>query len=123
MRADRRTMLKGAAALVAVPLASGTAMGAPRLVIFDSRVTESAAFAARMAGAHIDLALEHETLWAALRGYRGNIGAVQGLTGWSDWVAVRGELEARGLRLASEEPVAAPISGKAHLFHWSMKSR
>jgi hypothetical protein len=123
MRADRRTMLKSAAALVAVPLVGGTAMAAPRMVVFDSRVPESSAFAARMAGARIDLAEAHQTHWVALRGYRGDIGTVEGLTGWSDWIAVRGELEARGLRLASEAPVAAPLSGKAHLFRWSMKSR
>jgi hypothetical protein len=123
MRSDRRTMLKGAAALVAVPIAAGAAVAAPRLVVFDSRMPESAAFAARMTGARIDLARAHETHWAALRGYRGDIGAVEGLTGWSDWIAVRGELEARGLRLGREDRVAAPISGKAHLFRWSMKRR
>ena len=116
-------MLKGMAALVAVPLAGGAAKARPRLVVFDSRVLESAAFAAGMAGTHIDLASAHETRWAALRGYRGTIGAVEGLSGWSDWIAVRGELEARGFRLGSEDRVAAPLSGKAHLFRWSMKRR
>ena len=123
MRADRRTLLKGAAALVAVPLAGGAALATPRLVVFDSRVPESASFAARMAGIRIDLARAHETLWVGLRSYRGDIGAVEGLTGWSDWIAVRGEFEGRGLRLGSEDRVAAPLSGKAHLFRWSMKSR
>ena len=123
MRADRRTILKGAAALVAVPLAGGAALAMPRLVVFDSRVSESASFAARMAGTRIDLAGAHETLWAGLRGYRGDIGTVEGLTGWSDWIAVRGELETRGLRLGREDQVAAPLSGKAHLFRWSMQRR
>ena len=116
-------MLKGAAALVAVPLGGGVALATPRLVVFDSSVPESVSFAARIAGTRIDLARAHETLWSDLRGYVGDIDAVEGLTGWSDWIAVRGELEARGLRLGSEIRAAAPLSGKAHLFRWSMTGR
>lgn len=116
-------MLKGTAALIAVPLAGGAAMAMPPLVVFDSSVPESVSFAARIAGTRIDLARAHETLWADLRGYRGDIDAVEGLTGWSDWIAVRGELETRGLRLGSEIRADAPLSGKAHLFRWSMKRR
>ncbi len=116
-------MLKGTAALVAVPLLGGATLATPCLVVFDSRVPESAAFAASLAGTRIDLARAHETLWADLRGYVGDIGAVEGLTGWSDWIVVRGEFEARGFRLGSEDRVTALLSGKVHLFRWSMKRR
>jgi hypothetical protein len=49
-----------------------------------------------------------------------NIVRIVGLTGWGDWVVVRGFLEERGFRLRSEAQVAAPLSGKTHLFRWEM---
>lgn len=127
IRLNRRTVLKGTATLGAaasVPLAATMAQAAVRLVVFDSSIAESASFASSLAGGHrLDLADAHTTQWAALRGALPQVSAVEGLTGWSDWIAVRGELQARGLRLSSEMPVAAPLSGKAHLFRWSMMAR
>ena len=132
MGLDRRTVLKGTAlagAAAGVPLAANAAASAvagksATLVIFDSRIAESADFAARYTAAHrIDLAEAQQTRWAALRGELPPVGAVEGLTGWSDWITVRGELESRGLRLAGESPVKAALSGKAHLFRWSLKAR
>ncbi|WP_091148994.1 hypothetical protein [Novosphingobium sp. CF614] len=123
---DRRTVLKGTAALAAAaPLAVGTAQGmtARRLIVFDSRLPESASFAAGVAGQRFDLARAHETQWAELRGDLPEVGGVEGLIGWSDWTAVRGELESRGFRRTSEARIAAPLSGKANLFRWSMMKR
>jgi hypothetical protein len=132
MGVNRRMVLKGSAlvgAAAGMPLAANAAASAvtgksATLVIFDSRIAESADFAAHHTAAHrIDLAEAHHTRWAALRGDLPPVGAVEGLTGWSDWITVRGELETRGLRLAGESPVKAALSGKAHLFRWSLKAR
>jgi hypothetical protein len=123
MRLDRRTMLKGAGlagAAVAVPV-----MAAPitRLVVFDSRIAESVAFARTQTGfARIDIADQDATQWRAVR----DLGAqarIEGLTRWSDWVALRGELQARGARQIDERRIAAPLSGRDHLFRWSMAAR
>lgn len=124
-RVDRRAMLKGSVVLgaaAAVPL--GTARAEARLVVYDSRIPESLDFARAQPGGHLlDLAHAHQTQWAELRGHLPEVGMVEGLTGWSDWIAVRGELEARGLRLAAEDRIAAPLSSRTHLFRWSMKGR
>ncbi|MEZ5744792.1 MAG: hypothetical protein R3D89_13990 [Sphingomonadaceae bacterium] len=126
-RIDRRTMLKGTAtvgAVVAVPLAGSAANAATRLVVFDSGIAESQAFAGATQGVQaIDVAREHGALWAGLRGRLPQAAEIEGLTGWSDLVAIRSELERRGMRLVSQAPVSAPLSGKAHLFRWSMQRR
>ena len=126
-RVTRRTLLKGSAtlgAVAAVPMSSGTAQPASRLVVFDSAIAESRGFAADMQRGHqLDLASEHQGGWKQLRAGLPPVEQIEGLTGWSDLVAVRSEFEARGLRLESQRPVAAPLSGKAHLFRWSMKAR
>ena len=129
MALDRRTLLKGSATLgaaAAAPLAASAAAEAAttRLIVFDSRIAESRSFAAAQPGTlRLDLADAHDTHWAALRRDLPAVTRVEGLTGWSDWIAVRGELETRGLRLAGESPVKAPLSGRAHLFRWSLKAR
>lgn len=124
---DRRTLLKGAAvasAAGALPLAAEAAAPVVRLVVYDSRIAESRDFAAGIAAAHrLDLAAAHDSQWAGLRGALPAVTRIEGLTGWSDWVAVRGELEARGLRTSAEDRVSAPLSGKAHLLRWSMQAR
>ena len=118
MKADRRAVLKGGAVLSAaagLPLAASAA--APALTVYDSRLPESAAFArTRNGGRQIDLASANlRALPAATR--------IEGLTGWSDWIDLRGELELRGLRVVAEDRVAAPLSGRAHLFRWTMQAR
>lgn len=127
MRIDRRTMLRGSAlagAAVAIP-ASAAAMAAaePHFIVFDSRIAESADFGRTKAGAAaLDLAGADADQWRALRALSGHA-RIEGLTRWSDWVAVRGVLEEKGLRLAGEMRADAPISGRDHLFRWSMMSR
>jgi len=121
---DRRTVLKGAVVAGAAPLIAGAAAPARTLLVFDSRLPESLAFARHLGAVHrLDLAGAHASQWADLRGELPAVTRIEGLTGWSDWVAVRGELEARGLRLTAEDRVSAPLSGKAHLLRWTMQAR
>lgn len=121
MRPDRRTVLKGSALLAAAPVLVGMTDRASRLIVFDSGVPESTAFASGKAGRRFDLAQAHATRWSAIREDRPGLNLVDGLTGWSDWIGLRGELEAKGFRLDREERVAAPLSGMAHLFRWTMR--
>lgn len=113
----RRGVLKGGAltsAAVAVP-AGAAALRQAGLVVYDSGITESRAFA-RSAGVvrQLDLAEEHQTRFAAVRAGLPKGRSIEGLTTWSDWVALRSELESQGWRLAFEAP-----SGK--LFRWAMQ--
>ena len=128
MRIDRRRVLKGGAlagAAAAMPATVHAAASAatPTLVVFDSSFAESAHFAgmARLStSAALDLAAPAG--WATLR-TQAAPARVEGVTRWSDWVAARGLLEERGLRLVSETRASAPISGATHLFRWTMAAR
>ncbi|MFY8196436.1 MAG: hypothetical protein ACOVKV_15280 [Novosphingobium sp.] len=123
MRLTRRTMLKGGAlvgsAAASPAIASAAVLTAP-VVVFDSRIPESSAFAATaFAAPGIDIA-------SGLVSARKSIGKAQivtGLTRWSDWTVIRGLLEAQGLRLKEEVRQASPISGRTHLFRWTMAAR
>lgn len=121
---DRRTLLKvGAAGGLAVATPAAAAMGQATVILYDSRIPEALAFARTTAhSGAIDLYREHHTHFADLRS-GAHPRRIEGLTRWSDWVAIRGELEAQGFRLVSEAPVAAPASGRGHLFRWSMRRR
>ncbi len=124
MRTDRRSLLKAGAVVSAIS-AAPVAMAAQRhrsIAMFDSRIPESVAFA-RSSGAagEIDLYREHHTHFAALRAGQ-HPATIEGLTGWGDWVAVRGELEAQGYRVAAEEAIKSR-TGRTHLFRWTMKAR
>ncbi len=119
MQVSRRAMLKGGAlatSAIALP-ALAMEMQAVPLVIFDSRIPESLAFASTQVGLRsIDLAQGTEAAWRAL----GNPSHVTGLTRWSDWTVLRGALEEQGLRADKESRTSAPLSGREHLFRWSM---
>lgn len=120
---DRRTMLKGAGLVGAAVAVPGMAAPLSRLIVFDSRIPESTAFASAQAGfARIDMADQDVTQWRAVRELATEA-RVEGLTRWSDWVALRGELQGRGLRLITERRSMAPLSGRDHLFRWSMAAR
>jgi len=74
----------------------------PHVIVFDSQKPASRAFAHDQGGTRrIDLALERGRNWSGVRAVRKQ-GPVAGLTSWNDYVAARGWLEERGLRLASE---------------------
>jgi hypothetical protein len=116
MRTDRRGVLKGGAlagAVAAVPVAVRAAE-AVAVVVYDSRLAESASFAG---GRGIDLARRslreaHAMLAGAAR--------VEGLTRWSDWTVLRGLLEEQGLR---QMFLSAPLSGHDGLLRWGMAAR
>ncbi|WP_062346617.1 twin-arginine translocation signal domain-containing protein [Novosphingobium sp. CCH12-A3] len=122
MRVSRRSMLKGSAlagAVAATPAVAAMASPVP-LVVFDSRIPESAAFAAaKDTQRAIDLALGAADVARAIKFPQ----VVTGLTRWSDWTALRGVMEAQGLRLSEEIRAAAPLSGRTHLFLWTMTAR
>lgn len=122
MRVSRRSMLKGSAlagAVAATPAMAAMARPVP-LVVFDSRIPESAAFAAGLARDRtVDLARGSVEAARAIKFPQ----VVTGLTRWSDWTALRGVMEAQGLRLSEEIRAAAPLSGCTHLFLWTMTAR
>lgn len=132
MRSDRRDVLKAgvlaglagvlpAAASAAVTGARGSAgagrgtSAAPGLVVYDSRIPESRRFA-QVQG--LDLAHGY----AALLAHPG-CARIEGLTRWSDYVALRGHFGDRGMRVMREDKIEAPLSGKTHLFRWTMVAR
>ncbi len=114
MNISRRTILKGAGAIgAASALPAFAAEPTPGLIVFDSRIPESRAFAAGKNAVLIDVAHEDKSFWRNLRSVPA--GQVAGLTTWSDWVVVRGYLEEQRLRLRSE----ARVDNSA-LFKWRM---
>lgn len=118
---SRRSLLKAgalASAAAAVPAGAAALRGRFAVLVYDSRVPESLAFArTASAAAAIDLAAEHATRFAKLRAPLPAGHAVEGLTRWSDWTALRRELARQGLRVAAEAPSAAG------LVRWTMRPR
>ncbi len=116
---SRRNVLKGAAVAgvaTAVPLGAA-ALGERRLVVYDSRLPASLAFARTVPSAYsVDLAEAHATRFAVLRQALPKGLIVEGLTRSSDLIALRHELGRQGLRLSSE----AAVGG---LFRWTMRPR
>jgi hypothetical protein len=113
-------MLRGVAAVSAVasvPVGAATLRGAG-LVVYDSEIAGSRAFA-RGAGfaPKLDLAEEHRARFATLRTGVPQAKLIEGLTRWSDWVALRSELESQGWRLAFE----ARSGKRGELFRWTMR--
>jgi len=124
MRTTRRGLLKGSAlagAAVGLPMGAQAAAMAPALVVFDSRLAESADYARSAAALqHLDLAqISPRDAHKAMAG----AGRIEGLTRWSDWTVLRGLLESDGLRRAGEARLAAPLSGHDGLWRWSMAAR
>jgi hypothetical protein len=120
MSVSRRSVLKGAATISAASTLPAFARPAPpALIVFDSRIPESCAFA-KGATLRLDIVGLDASRWVALRRELPETLQISGLTGWSDWVVARGLLEERGFRLRSETWTPAPMSRKAHLFRWEM---
>lgn len=103
MKVSRRNLIKAGAVTAVAATAAGRSAAAerPALVVYDSRLPESVAFATSMGGLKLDVAHEDRNFWATLRAGAPD-GRVVGLTRWSDLVVVRGELEAQGKRLKAE---------------------
>jgi hypothetical protein len=115
MKASRRGLLKAGVlglAAGATPALAVAGKG-PSVLIYDSRLPASRAFAATATGvAKVDVAHQDRTFWRTLRGARID-GTITGMTGWSDLVIVRGLLEEQGKRLRSE-------TRHGMLFRWEM---
>lgn len=116
----RRRELLGGAALLGAAGAVGLSRvlprdHGPRIVVFDGSRDASRAFA-KAGGAvqRIDLAEEARTNWRALRSIERGL-PVAGYTGWTAYVAARGWLEERGLRLVSET-----VDRRRGLIAWTM---
>lgn len=113
----RRGLLKAGAvagAAVAVP-AGAMALNGAATVVHDSRVPESRAFARMAGGAMLDLADQHGQRFAAIRAGLPK-GRIEGLTRWSDFVALRRELYRQGFRVTAERRSGV-------LIRWSMAAR
>lgn len=98
----RRQVIKGMALMAPLGAVAAVIDGPlPRrpdaLVVFDSDHATSREFAGSAVCA-IDLVDERTGRWAQLR-HATPTGAVMGLTTWSDFVQVRGVLEARRMRV------------------------
>lgn len=122
----RRDLIKGAAGLgaLALPLRARAMTRCVDLIVYDRRIAESRAFA-RTAGpvSRLEVTEAHCSRWAQLRAPLGRGRRVEGLTTWSDWIGLRGELELQGLRWVREELVNAPVSRHASLVRWTMAGR
>jgi len=112
----RRNILQGAGVTAALAAAPAMATRAQGLVVYDSRLPESASFAAQQGGITHDIANGH----AGLRGVRARI---EGLTRWSDYVTLRLALRGSGLRPGAQTPVTAPLSGHHGLILWTLEPR
>ncbi len=122
MRVSRRSMLKGGALAGSVLAVPAFAVEIQRLpvVVFDSAIAESVAFAATQGGSR---SINLEDAGILRRIALGDPRHVTGLTRWSDWTALRGLLEERGLRMTEEVRVPGRLSGRDHLFRWTMIAR
>ena len=126
MRAvTRRAVLAGAAtAGVAATLTFRAGSKAPALAIYDSRLPEARLFAERARTRGIvlhDIADEDANLWRASRAIAGAPGrAVIGMTGWTDWVALRGLFAGQGLRVQQEAKRRSSPRATATTFEWAL---
>lgn len=120
MIVDRRTLLAGGVTLAAWP-ARAAAAGAVRIAFVDSRLPATRAFVAGLSGARvIDIAAADADLWREVRGFASGGERVVGLTRWSDWVALRGVLEDKKLRVRAETRIESAAVRDAALFCWEM---
>ncbi len=122
MRVSRRAMLRGGAlagSALAVPALAVEAQRLP-VIVFDSKIAESVAFVATQNGSR-SIDLGDGGVMGGIP--QGNPRYVTGLTRWSDWIVLRGLLEERGLRTTEEIRVSGRLSGRDHLFRWTMVAR
>jgi hypothetical protein len=124
MSISRRNLLVSAGVLGAVS-SLPTLAQSPQvaLVIFDSRIPESLAFAkerGRVGMETIDIGAKGVSALHVARQAKEASGEILGLTGWTDWVMLRGLLEEHGKRLTRELRVPHLGSRPATPFEWAM---
>jgi hypothetical protein len=124
MSVSRRTILKGAGVLgAATALPKVAHAQTAKLGAYDSRLPESRAFAVaakRRGVTMIDIAKGDKAIWHIARQDLASPGPIIGMTGWSDWVVLRGLLEEQGKRLRSESRIAHQGTRMATPFEWAM---
>lgn len=126
MRAvTRRAVLAGAATVgAAATLTFRAGSKAPALAIYDSRLPEARLFAEQARGRGIalhDIADEDANLWRASRAISGASGrSVIGMTGWTDWVSLRGLFAGQGLRVQQEAKRRSSPRATATTFEWAL---
>ncbi|WDF72122.1 hypothetical protein [Novosphingobium sp. KACC 22771] len=116
LRLSRRRLLQGAGAAGLVAARPALAASAPALLVYDSRIPESAAFAAASTNpARHDLAqgrIDPRRIAA--------IDRIEGLTRHSDYVALSLALRLNGMRGRDARRLSSAISTRDHLFRWSL---
>lgn len=113
---SRRRLLQGAGAAGLVAASPALAASPATLLVYDSRIAESAGFAA--ASHHT---LQHDLAQGRLDPRRiSRIAAIEGLTRRSDYVTLSLALRLHGMRTVEDRRSAAPLSGRDHLFRWSL---
>lgn len=116
LRLSRRRLLQGAGAAGLVAARPALAASSPALLVYDSRIPESAAFAAASSNpARHDLAqgrLDPRRIAA--------IGRIEGMTRHSDYVALSLALRLQGMRRQDDRRLPPSISTRDHLFRWSL---
>lgn len=115
MSVTRRSVLQGllvAATAMSTGTSQALSLPSDSLLVYDSGLPESRAFASRHTGRPVDLADERANRWQSLRSHR-STATVVGLTSWSDLVQVRAALEPRGLRMRAEARCG-------QLYYWEM---
>jgi hypothetical protein len=122
MRASRRALLKSAGLTgVAATIPFDVMAKTPTLGIYDSRLPEARLFAAKMPHVPmIDLATADEIVWKTLRQRLATPGEVAGLTGWADWVTLRGLMEDHGKRMTHETRITRRSALTPTPFEWGM---
>ena len=124
MSVSRRAVLKAASALgVAAAMPVAAKAKSPVLAVCDSRLPESRLFAAaqRRKGVRIvDVAQGDRALWTLARQEFNTAGPITGMTGWSDWVVLRGLMEEQGKRLTRETRIPHKGARMATPFEWVM---
>jgi hypothetical protein len=121
---SRRAVLKGASALgAATALPMAVTAKQPVLAVYDSRLPESRLFAVtqRRSGIRvIDIAQGGRALWTVAQQDIPASGTIIGMTGWSDWVVLRGLMEEQGKRLTHEIRIPHKGARMATPFEWGM---
>jgi hypothetical protein len=102
-------MIVASATALPVRAASRSEM---HLIVFDSRIAKSVAFANATSLRTIDVARMDDESWRSFRAPLGT-GTIAGLTRWSDLVIVRGYAEEQGKRLIRERR-------QGQLFAWQI---
>jgi hypothetical protein len=124
MSVSRRTMLKSVGVAGAASTLPAHAFAAvPALAVYDSRLPEGLAFGATAKSRGIrvvDIACGDKMLLQIARQPLLASDVVIGLTGWSDWVILRGLLEEQGKRMKQEKRIVHRGMRSATPFEWTM---